>query len=519
MIEFNNFSFKYALSDKWNLENVSLKIDKGEFVLVVGPSGSGKTTFLRAINGLIPHFYSGEYKGEVRVNGKIIKINPPREIAKNVASIFQDPENQIVMETVEREIAFPLENMGLPGYEISKRVEEALDLINIAGLRKRKIKELSGGEKQKVAIATAIATYPDFLLLDEPTSQLSPNSAEDILSLLERLNDDFGMGIVLVEHRLERTMYRADRIIVFSEGKIIGDGEPRIIASKVDFDALGIGYPQVSRLAILLKKDFLPLTVKEGRRILDKEIKKLKYRGEKKEYGKKILEVSNLRFSYDKNAVLKGLDLSLYENEILGLIGRNGTGKTTLAKLLAGLLKPHKGKISKMGKISMVFQNPNLHLFSDTIYEDISTGVKDHEKVEKIMKKLGIWKLRDKNSRDLSGGERMLAAIASIAVLEPKILILDEPTRGLSYSHKINLSKFLKDYAVSRGIILISHDMEMIARTVDRVAIMAEGKIIVEGEKRKIMPNSLNYTTQLNKLLYQNGDKRILVEEDIEGLR
>ena len=518
MIEFKDFSFKYALSKEWNLEKVNLKIERGEFVLVVGPSGSGKTTFLRTINGLVPHFYNGEYEGEVKVNGKVIKDTAPREIAKNVSSIFQDPENQIVMETVEREIAFPLENMGLSRDEISKRVEEALDLINIAYLRKRKIEELSGGEKQKVAIATAIASYPNFLLLDEPTSQLSPNSAEDILSLLERLNDDFGIGIILVEHRLERTMYRADRIVVFSHGKIIVDGEPRIVASKIDFDALGIGYPPVSRLAILLKKNFLPLTVKEGRRILATDLKRLRYKSEKKEYGRKILEVANLRFSYDKNAVLKGLNLNLYENEILGLIGRNGVGKTTLAKLLAGLLKPYKGKINRVGKISMVFQNPNLHLFGDTIYEDISTGVKDDEKVEQIMKKLGIWELKDKNSRDLSGGERMLAAIASIAVLEPKILILDEPTRGLSYSHKLNLSKFLKDYAISRGIILISHDMEMIARTADRVAIMAEGKIIVEGEKRKIMPNSLNYTTQLNKLLSQYGDRRILVEEDIEGL-
>ena len=518
MIEFKDFSFKYALSNRWNLEKINLKIERGEFVLVVGPSGSGKTTFLRAINGLVPHFYNGEYLGEVKVNGREIKNTTPGEIAKNVASIFQDPENQIVMETVEREIAFPLENMGLPSYEISKRVEEALDLINIAELRRRKIEELSGGEKQKVAIATAIATYPDFLLLDEPTSQLSPNSAEDILSLLERLNDDFGIGIILVEHRLERTMYRADRIIVFSQGKIIGDGEPRIVASKIDFDTLGIGYPQVSRLAILLKKNFLPLTVKEGRRILANDLKMLKYKGEKKEYGRRILEVVNLRFSYDKNAVLKGLNLNLYENEILGLIGRNGVGKTTLAKLLAGLLKSYRGKINKVGKISMVFQNPNLHLFGDTIYEDVSMGVKDKEKVERIMKKLGIWGLKDKNSRDLSGGERMLAAIASIAVLEPKILVLDEPTRGLSYSHKLKLSKFLKEYAISRGIILISHDMEMIARTVDRVAIMAEGKIIVEGEKRKIMPNSLNYTTQLNKLLSKYGDKRILVEEDIEGL-
>ncbi len=531
MIEFENFSFKYSLSSDWNLRNLNLRIEKGEFVLVVGPSGSGKTTFLRAINGLIPHFYNGKYIGKVYVNRKVVKDTRPGELLGYTSTIFQDPENQVVMDTVEREVAFPLENMGFSGDEISKRVEEVLEIIGIPKLRSRKISELSGGEKQKVSIATAIASYPDFLLLDEPTSQLSPNSADDILGLLDRLNDDFGMGIVLVEHRLERTMYRSDRILVFNKGKIIGDGEPRIVASKLNMDHLGIGYPQVSRLALYLKKSFLPLSVKEGKRILCDDMKKLKFVDERKTLGKVILEANNIKFSYGDYAVLRGLNLKLRENEILGLIGRNGVGKTTFAKILVGLLNLSGGKIKILGKeaerikdrnkiITMVFQNPNLHLFRDTIYESILIGTTE-DKAKEIMKKLGIWKIKDKSPVDVSGGERMLAAIASIAVLEPKILILDEPTRGLSYSHKVTLARFLKRYSHKRGVILISHDMEMIARTVDRAAIMSEGRIIVEGNKRKIMANSLNYTTQLNKMVSQceYGDRRILVEEDIEGFK
>ncbi len=522
MIEFKNFSFKYSLCKKYALRDIDLKIFKGEFVVVVGPSGSGKTTFLRAINGLIPHYYGGEMEGNVRLFDFYVKNKRPAEISRFVASIFQDPENQLLMGTVEREIAFPLENMGLQEDEISRRVEEVLSLLNISHLRRRKIDEISGGEKQKVAIGTALAMHPDFLLLDEPTSQLDPNSAEEILSLLERLNDDFGIGIVLVEHRMERTMHRADRLIVFKDGKVIGDGEPRMVASRIEMDYIGVGYPQVARLARHMGLEYLPLTVKEGRRVLGDRLSSLKMKRGKKIYGEIILNIKNLKFSYNSHPVIRKLNLKMRKNEILGIIGRNGAGKTTLAKLIAGILRPQGGKVETHGDVGMVYQNPNLHLFEDTIYDDILFSLQKEDRVQAIMKTLGIWGVRRRNSRDLSGGERMLAAIATVAVREPEILILDEPTRGLSYAHKITLSKFLKDYANGRGVILISHDMETIARTVDRVALLSEGKIIVEGRREDVMSGSINYTTQLNKLLHSAGDnveRKILVEEDIEGWR
>jgi len=521
MIEFNNFSFRYATSQNYALKDVDIRIFKGEFVVVVGPSGSGKTTFLRAINGLVPHYYGGTYKGVVKVWGLPVREKKPNELTKYVSSIFQDPENQLIMGTVERELAFPLENMGLENYEISRRIEEALEVLGISYLCHRKVDEISGGEKQKVAIASAIAMHPDFLILDEPTSQLDPSAAEDILSLLERLNDDLGIGIILVEHRMERTMHRADRLIVFKDGKIIGDGEPRVIASRIDMDSLGIGYPQVARVARYMGIQYLPLTVKEGRRVISNKIARIKRIDRKKRYGSTILEVQNVYFSYGTSPVIKGLSLKMRENEILGIIGRNGAGKTTLAKLITGTLKPAKGRIAiPTGyRVGMVHQNPNVHLFEDTIYEDLIYFARDEKSVKAIMKKLGIWELRNRNSRDLSGGERMLAAIASVAVLQPNILILDEPTRGLCYAYKKRLSNFLREYSSKRGVILISHDMETVARSVDRIALLSEGVIIAEGEREDIMPGALNYTTQLNKLLYSlpgNIDRRILVEEDVE---
>ncbi|AGB05186.1 ATPase component of various ABC-type transport systems with duplicated ATPase domain [Aciduliprofundum sp. MAR08-339] len=527
MIEFEDFSFRYPLSHDWALKNINFKIHRGEFVLVVGPSGGGKTTLLRAINGLIPHFYSGTLRGTVRVCDRITKESSVSQLAEHVSTVFQNIENQIIMSTVDREIAFPLENRGFEESQISRRVEEALEVIGIAHLKGRKISHLSGGEKQKVAIAASIATRPDFILLDEPTSQLSPNSAEDILSLLERLNDEFGMGIILVEHRLERLMHRVDRLIVIHNGKVLDDGEPRIVASRIDLDALGVGYPQVARVARYLGKRFLPLTVKEGRKTLEEDVKRFKLKSRNPSFEDPILKISDLYFSYDKGYVLRGINLKLRRGEILGIIGRNGSGKTTLAKLITGILQPEKGMIiipnvkGKNGKgVAMVFQNPDMHLFGETIYEDISLGVKDGKKVENIMKTLGIWELKNRNSRDLSGGERMLAAIASVAVLEPEILILDEPTRGLSYSLKLKISKFLRSYARSKGAIIISHDMEMIARTADTVAFMADGRIIAHGDKRDIMPNSINYTTQLNKIMVsvKGANPDILVEEDVEGL-
>ncbi len=535
MISITDFSFRYASSSRFALRNINLRIFPGEFVLVVGDSGSGKTTLLRSMNGLVPHFYGGEYAGSVKVEQKEVARTAPRELLSLVGSVFQDPENQILMSTVEKEIAFPLENLGMDERDVEKRVEEVLELVGIYHLRNRRIDTLSGGEKQKVAIASALSTYPRYLVLDEPTSQIDPNSAEELLSLLERLNDDLGMGIVLVEHRMERTMHRADRLVVLKDGEIVGNGEPRMIASKIDLDALGVGYPQVTRVARRMQLNYIPLTVKEGRKLLAPYLKNVSIREEKFACSEVLAEINSLHFSYGAGEVIRGLNLRICRGEVLGLMGRNGAGKTTLAKLLTGILKPSRGEIRIRGRriqeigererselVSMVFQNPNVHLFQDTVEEDVlfSLDKRKRKHAEEVMRQLGIWEMRKRSGKELSGGEKMLAAIATIAAREPELLILDEPTRGLSFKFKLLLSRFLKKYAKKHSVILISHDVETIARTCNRVAILSRGRILVEGERREVLSSSMIYSTQLNKVVQGIPDARalrILVEEDLEG--
>ncbi len=534
MLTIENFSFRYAGSNAFALKNINLNIFEGEFVLVVGNSGSGKTTLLRSINGLIPHFYGGEYTGKIQVCNVNPLKTPPRELSKSVGTVFQDPENQILMSTVEREIAFPLENMGFERMEIWKRVEEILEILGLQEIREKKISILSGGEKQKVAIGAALAPYPRYLLLDEPTSQLDPNSAEELLSLLERLNDDLGLGIILVEHRMERTMHRADRLIVMDKGKIIGDGEPRLVLSEIDMDSLGVGYPQITRVAKKFQLQYLPLTVKEGRKMLNQLLPKITLKNEITQKAREPLcQLSNVTFRYNSKYVLKGVNLEIHQGEILGLMGRNGAGKTTLAKIIAGVLKPRRGSVKIGGQeihtlnererstlVGMVFQNPNMHFFQDTIYQDILFNLPEERRnnVDGVMKQLGIYHLRNRNYQDLSGGERMLSAVALMAVRKPKLLILDEPTRGLSYGFKRILISFLKDYASHNSVLLITHDMETMAHASHRVALLTKGRIEVIGYKRKIMASSLIFSTQLNKVLYGKSSN-ILVEEDIEGFR
>ncbi len=534
MLKFENFSFKYSLSDKFAIKNINLKIEDGEFVLVVGDSGSGKTTFLRSINGLIPHFYGGEYHGNVEVCGLKVSDYPPRDLALHVGTVLQDPENQVLMGDVEREIAFSLENMGFSPMDITKRVEEVLDIVNIAHLRHRKINMLSGGEMQKVAIASSLAIHPKILLLDEPTSQIDPASGEEILSLLERINDELGLTIILVEHRMERTMHRADRLIVFSSGDIIGDGEPRVIASRIDLDSVGVGYPPVARVAKLWKREYLPLTVKEGRKLLQDIFLRARLKDEKRERNEILMQLRGINFSYGGRRVIRNLSMDIYERDILGIIGRNGSGKTTVAKILAKLLKINSGKIIFRGKnyydlkdsvVGLVFQNPNMHIMGDSVYEDIAytlkaRGEKNIErKVNEILRRLNIENLKNRNPMDLSGGERMLVAIGTVAVMNPELIILDEPTRGLSYSQKLKLSRFIKMYSARGSVILISHDMETVARTCNRIAMLSEGKIIMEGERREILSSSLTFSPQLNKVAQGfmdiGVDQRILLEEDL----
>ena len=526
MIKLHDFTFTYNGTNKPALQNVALTIEDGEFILITGPSGGGKSTLCRCFNGLVPHFYGGTISGRAEVQGMNILRTPPKELATKVSMVFQDPENQMVTTDVEREIAFGLENLGFPVNLIARRIEEALDTVGIASLRFRNNQELSGGEKQKVAIASVLALHPEVLVLDEPTSELDPQSAEEVLRLLERLNDELGITIILIEHRLDRVIHLVDRVLVMNEGTIQASGQPREV---MNTDGLDIGIPPVIRLMRRLRAnglefDELPLTVKEARLKLQKVLRNVNTAAlaDDGPDRKPVLNVDKLWFSYGDRTALRDIKMTINKGEFTAIMGRNASGKTTLVKHLNGLLRPTKGRVIMDGidnkhcsvaelsrQVGYVFQNPNDHLFADTVAEEVAFSLRNQgveqenidKSVERILNQFGLARYRQAYPRNLSGGEKQRLALASVLVTMPKIIILDEPTRGMDYALKRELIGFLTDYC-KRGntVVMVTHDVETVAECADRVILLSEGRVVVDGSKREVLSKALLFSPQINRL-------------------
>lgn len=557
MIKIENFTFYYSDAEKPALEDINLEIQDGEFVLVTGPSGGGKSSLCRCLNGLIPHFYGGKVAGKVEVQGLNVMKHPTKEMATKVGMIFQDPENQLVATDVEREIAFGLENLAFPRNLIAKRMEESLDTLGISGLRYRQVHELSGGEKQKVVIASVLALHPEILILDEPTSELDPKSAEEVLSIVERLNDELGITVVLIEHRLDRVLQHVDRLIVLDQGRVVADGSTRDILNKSyqEITDTGVGMPPIIKLAHELENRGIsvneaPLTVKEGRIMLKGLFQKTPGQlpqCNKKGDNKPVIEVEKLWHVYPGGpAALKNVSLRVNEGEFVAIMGRNASGKTTLVKHFNNLLKPTRGMVAVDGidtrkatiaelarKVGFVFQNPNDHLFADTIEEEIAFTLKNlgfengeiRQRVGEILERFKLQEYRKQYPRSLSGGEKQRAALASVLVIQPKILILDEPTRGIEYRLKRELMTFLNKYT-SQGntVILVTHDVETVAEHADRVILLSEGEIVVDGNKRDILSKALLFSPQINRLVqafdkYGVPDNILTVDELLQTLK
>lgn len=546
MIEFNDFSFFYPDAKSPSLDNINVQISEGEFLVITGPSGGGKSTFLRSINGLIPNFYGGKISGEVIVHGKNASETPTNQMSELVGMVFQDPENQLISSRVEREIAFGMENLCFPESLMKKRIEEALDAVNISRLRNRITSELSGGQKQKVAIASALSMHPSILLLDEPTSELDPRSAEEVLNVIEKINDELGLTILLVEHRLERVIHHVDRMLLIDDGKLLYDGSPRKIKS-AHIENWKVGLPPVTRLSLHFKDRLtngLPLTVKEARLslkdVLSNPGKNVTW-SRKESSGKICLSMEKVYFSYDgEKDVLKNVSFNVYEGDMIALMGKNASGKTTLVKLMNGLVKQRKGKVLLFGKkisdyslddliqkVGIVFQDPNLHLFNDTVEEEVAFVLKNLEmdqktidkKVSDILKRFKIYEYRNSYPHDLSGGQRQRVALASVLVSEPDVLILDEPTRGMDYYLKQELISFLREK--SKTVIMVTHDVETAAEFADRVVLLSEGSIISDGNKRDVLSKALLFSPQINRLVqpyakYGIPDDTLTVEEILE---
>ena len=535
MIKIEDLTFSYSSIGRPSLKGINLEIGGGEFVLVTGPSGGGKSSLCRCLNGLIPHFYGGEIAGRVSVDGMDTLKHSTKELATRVGMVFQDPENQLVSMDVEREIAFGLENLAFPRDLIARRIEESLDTLGIAGLRYRQIHELSGGEKQKVAIASVLALHPDILILDEPTSELDPKGAEDVLSVVTRLNDELGLTVIIVEHRLDRVLQYVDRLIVLSGGEIALDGGVGDIVSRRyrELVRLGVGVPPMLRLVSELKErgidvEHVPLTVKEGRAVLDKAFQKAC--GELAVAGgnggsRTLVETKRLYYTYPDTGLtaLKNVSLRIDEGEFVAIMGRNASGKSTLVKHFNRLLEPAKGKVYVEGvdtakatiaelarQVGFVFQNPNDHLFADTVEEEIGFTMKNlgfdraeiESRVDRMLAEFGLEGYRRRYPRSLSGGEKQRVALASVLAVRPGILILDEPTRGMEYRLKCELMRFLEEYRkLGNAVVLVSHDVELVAEYADRVILLSEGKIVVDGEKHEVMSRALLFSPQINRLV------------------
>jgi energy-coupling factor transport system ATP-binding protein len=497
----------------------------------MGPSGSGKSTLLRCINGLVPHFSGGSLLGMIRVNDLDPVQLSPREMSHRVGFVFQDPETQFVVDRVEDEIAFSLENAALPMDEMDTRVEEALTLLELTHLRSRRLETLSGGEIQRVAIAAAMALKPQILVLDEPTSQLDPHSAEEVLDALVKLNKTLGLTVILAEHRLERVLPHTGQIVYLSDDYPGGlSGAPREVLSRVQLN------PPMIILGKVLGWDPLPLTIDEARECAKHSSEKLR-QVSKKQSSKRVtilhnrlaafIQAHGVEVNFGVIPALRGVNLSLYSGEIAVLMGLNGAGKSTLLRSLIGLIPLAAGNILVDGKditgrsvadicqqVGYLPQDPNALLFADTVMEELHITLRNHHldpsdvhpEPADLLVRLGLGDKTGLYPRDLSSGERQRVALGAVMVTHPGALLLDEPTRGLDYAAKLTLLRLLRIWRdEGMAILMVTHDVELAVQAADRIILMENGLITADGAPVAVLSNSTTFAPQVAKIYPNSG--------------
>lgn len=542
-ITVENLTYFYDNTIPPALHNINLEIEAGSFTLLLGSSGSGKSTLLRVLAGLAPAYYGGSYHGGIFLDGREISSLTRRGLIARVGLVFQDPETQLIMTGVEQEIAFGIENMGVDNRLMKRRVAEISASLGITAYLQQYIPELSGGIKQKVALASILAMQPQILLLDEPASQLDPVAAEEFLGIIRRLNEDQGLTIIMVEQRLERCFQMADRIIVMEQGRIAQDCSGEELKSGVPFDnSFSTLIPPVPRMFSYAGFEILPFTVKEGRQILRKELipgSQDTVPGEKTTWpatpGLRPYEVEakNLYYTYPGgHEALRDININIAQGDFLAVIGENGAGKTTLLKILAGLLKPGRGTViieerdaaainleDRAPYTAYLSQEPGDYLFMPTVAEEVALtlnnmGLTDEGQVEHLLASMEIDSFKDTNPRDLSAGERQRVALASLLAGRPRLLLLDEPTRGLDYTHKETLGILLSNLR-EQGvtIVMVSHDVDFAAEYARDIALMSNGTIIAAGNKYEMLQNSSYYSSQTSKLFHGIRDDVVTVDE------
>jgi energy-coupling factor transporter ATP-binding protein EcfA2 len=525
----NNLTFSYLGEKQPVLQDINLKLKRGEFILVAGPSGCGKSTLSLALAGLIPLRIPGRIEGSVYYGDKCIKNMDIHEISQHIGMVFQNPDNQLVHLDVESEVAFGPENLGLPKEEVRERVEQSLKSTGMERFRNSTIYSLSGGQKQRIAISATLAMRPEVLILDEPTSDLDPAGTQEVLSVLRNLNQQHGITIILIEHKIDEVIPWVNRVVLMDKGKIIKDSTPRsAFNDQKVWNQLGVSIPEIVLLSSKFPNFFggeTALTVQEaydalkGSEIQSKLIADLSLQNVRDPFYVKgkmpdpILNWEDVRLKYDKRQVLKGTNLSFAAGEWIALVGSNGSGKTSLASLAMGFQAPTSGSVSfygkavKPGKISRqaakigyLFQAADNMLFTPNVEKELAFGINHRRKGKSMLDNMTInnfarlFDLEEslhKNPFQLSHGQRKRLAIGALVVSNPSILILDEPTTGQDEGHARAFLEFLQSIRMQwqMSYLMITHDMRAVANYASRMVVLYDGNIAISGPPTMVFSN------------------------------
>ncbi|MFI7211363.1 ABC transporter ATP-binding protein [Micromonospora maritima] len=521
MITFDRVTVRYADGGPPPLRNVTLRIEEGELCLVAGRTGAGKSTLLRAVNGLVPHFTGGTLHGTVTVDGRDTRRHPPRDLADTVGVVGQDPLSGFVTDTVEEELAYGMEQLALPPAVMRKRVEETLDLLGIAELRGRALRTLSGGQQQRVAIGAVLTSHPRVLVLDEPTSALDPTAAEDVLAAVTRLVHDLGVTVVLAEHRLERVVQYADRLLYLPGDGRVRDGSPAEVLAGVDLA------PPLVQLGRLAGWTPLPLSVRDARRRAGELRRRLDGvdppAPRPAPDATPTLTARRIVVRYPGTVAVAGVDLDLHAGRVVALMGRNGSGKSSLLWAVQGSGPRHGGTVAVAGPdgpvdpgtlppgrarryVGLVPQTPGDLLYLETV--DAECAQADRETgspagtCRRLLDQLAPALPGDRHPRDLSEGQRLALALAVQLTAAPPVVLLDEPTRGLDYHAKRQFAALVRELAdAGRTVVLATHDVELVATLADRVVVLADGEVVADGGTAEIMLASPAFAPQVAKVL------------------